>query len=76
MALSIRLIVAVLSPDASAAAAMDFQVSRPCSKWVTTSAALTMSPILLGLAVVWWRVRQRPARIAKSAFAQTAHAAE
>src|SRR6516164_2699848 len=31
----------------------------PCSKWVRTSAARAMSPILLGLAVMCWRVRQR-----------------
>jgi hypothetical protein len=35
-------------------------------------AALVMSPILLGLAVMWRRVRQRPVSRAKPAFAEAA----
>ena len=33
---------------------------KPCSKWVRTSAARAVSPVLPGLAVMCWRVRQRP----------------
>src|SRR5882757_88608 len=38
----------------------DFYVILPCSKWVGTSVALVMSPVLRVLAVMWRNVRQRP----------------
>ena len=33
---------------------------QPCSKWVRTRAARTMSPILPGLVVMCWKARHRP----------------
>jgi hypothetical protein len=43
----------------------DFQLILRCSKWVRTRAALTRSPILLGLRVVCCRAVQRSVRSAK-----------